>query len=215
VFLRQPTKTLGTPPFFSKAAFTMSFSHKISPKMKAIYTAAHFFALLVMVGASPIQEPITSPKQLESIGAKIEVDEYEDGRISIQVNWKPHGEINNTFPPRLDLIVISDDPADQPIGSKWRLHVRFSQVVHGVLTADFTLAPSELGKAQLWFRESQQVNYCFDLKDQVRGFPGAELDPFTDKKRGEQAGTGQPATRSQSESEGGDKPQPEAEERSR
>jgi WD40 repeat protein len=30
VFLRQPTKTLGTPPFFSKAAFAMSFSHKIS-----------------------------------------------------------------------------------------------------------------------------------------------------------------------------------------
>jgi hypothetical protein len=35
------------------------------------------------------------------------------------------------------------------------------------------------------------------------------------EKEGEQAGTGQPATRSESDSEGGDKPQPEAEGRSR
>jgi hypothetical protein len=35
------------------------------------------------------------------------------------------------------------------------------------------------------------------------------------KTKGEQAGTGQPATRSESKSEGGDKPQPEAEGRSR
>ena len=35
------------------------------------------------------------------------------------------------------------------------------------------------------------------------------------KKKAEQAGTGQPATRPESKSEGGDKPQPEAERRSR
>jgi hypothetical protein len=34
-------------------------------------------------------------------------------------------------------------------------------------------------------------------------------------QEGEQAGTGQPATRPESKSEGGDKPQPESEERSR
>jgi hypothetical protein len=36
-----------------------------------------------------------------------------------------------------------------------------------------------------------------------------------DKQKGEQAGSGQPATRPESKSEGGDKPQPEAEGRSR
>jgi len=39
--------------------------------------------------------------------------------------------------------------------------------------------------------------------------------PLFPKKTAEQAGTGQPATRPESKSEGGDKPQPEAEGRSR
>ena len=50
--------------------------------------------------------------------------------------------------------------------------------------------------------------------------PQAELDRFHEKypgakPKGEQGGTGQPATRPESKSEGGDKPQPEAEGRSR
>lgn len=184
--------------------------------MKTLITAALVFALQGMVGASPIQEPITSTKQLESIGAKIEVKEYEDGSgISLQVKWKPHRKADDTFPPCLDLIIISDDHADPTLGDKRRLHVRFSQVVDGVLTADFTVASSELGKAQLWFRESQQVEYCLNLEDQVKGFPAEDLDPFTDKQRGEQAGAEQSAIRPESKSEGSDKPQPEAEERSR
>ena len=40
-------------------------------------------------------------------------------------------------------------------------------------------------------------------------------NPAAVKKEGEQAGAGQPATRSESDSEGGDKPQPESEGRSR
>ena len=60
-----------------------------------------------------------------------------------------------------------------------------------------------------------------DFKDVFQGFPCKALEAyrFADqelpKTGGEQAGTGQPATRSESTSEGGDKPQPEAERRSR
>jgi hypothetical protein len=42
-----------------------------------------------------------------------------------------------------------------------------------------------------------------------------DMTAFAEKTQAEQAGTGQPATRSQSKSEGSDKPQPEAEGRSR
>jgi len=47
------------------------------------------------------------------------------------------------------------------------------------------------------------------------GARGSGVQVYKDSTKGEQAGTGQPATRSQSESEGSDKPQPEPEGRSR
>ena len=43
----------------------------------------------------------------------------------------------------------------------------------------------------------------------------AKVQADIQKQQSEQAGAGQPATRPESKSEGGDKPQPEAEERSR
>ena len=42
-----------------------------------------------------------------------------------------------------------------------------------------------------------------------------DMTSFAENAKAEQAGAGQPATRSESDSEGGDKPQPESEERSR
>jgi hypothetical protein len=60
-----------------------------------------------------------------------------------------------------------------------------------------------------------------DFKDMFQGFPCKALEAyrFADqeipKANGEQAGTGQPATRPESKSEGSDKPQPESKGRSR
>ena len=47
------------------------------------------------------------------------------------------------------------------------------------------------------------------------GARGSGVQVYKDTTKGEQAGTGQPATRSESKPEGDDKPQPEAEGRSR
>lgn len=67
---------------------------------------------------------------------------------------------------------------------------------------------------------SKAVEY---LERTIKGFTEAKLDATImedaltqlKKQKAEQAGTGHPATRSQSKSEGSDKSQPEAEERSR
>lgn len=59
------------------------------------------------------------------------------------------------------------------------------------------------------------LRYLFDsAKVDLQVLPGA-LEFIAPKQKAEQAGAGQPATRSQSKSEGGDKPQPDAEGRSR
>jgi hypothetical protein len=56
-----------------------------------------------------------------------------------------------------------------------------------------------------------------DFKDLFQGFPCKALEPYRfedqelPKTNGEQAGTGQPATASESKSEGGDKPKPVSE----
>ena len=54
-----------------------------------------------------------------------------------------------------------------------------------------------------------QTDPEFGIK-RLDGYPGPAIN-----QEAEQAGTGQPATRPESKSEGNDKPQPEAEERSR
>jgi hypothetical protein len=76
------------------------------------------------------------------------------------------------------------------------------------LGADFRSAPRimmAIESGMFWFD-------CEDAKEQDRILKA--LEPLTNPS-GEQAGTGQPATRSQSKSEGSDKPQPESEGRSR
>jgi hypothetical protein len=54
-----------------------------------------------------------------------------------------------------------------------------------------------------------------DFDPNLDAFDDFDDNEFDEEDQGEQAGTGQPATRSQSKSEGSDKPQPEAERRSR
>jgi hypothetical protein len=70
-----------------------------------------------------------------------------------------------------------------------------------------------LANPKINVRHTVEVPF-FELGNPLDQMTG-ELDPAPKTTKAEQAGTGQPATRSQSESEGGDKPQPEAEGRSR
>jgi hypothetical protein len=73
------------------------------------------------------------------------------------------------------------------------------------------------------FRYVEYSKAIEHLEHTIKGFKEAKLDATImeralaqlKKQKAEQAGTGQPATRSQSRSEGSDKPQPEAEGRSR
>ena len=58
--------------------------------------------------------------------------------------------------------------------------------------------------------EDQRIEVWINLQ-RIEAITKHNLNP----KKAEQAGAGQPATRPESKSEGGDKPQPEAEERSR
>lgn len=74
------------------------------------------------------------------------------------------------FRPRLDLILYAKDAGEQATRSTRRLQVRSSEMIVGKLHADFTDEPSELESAQLWFRKSQQVRYCLDLNELIKGF---------------------------------------------
>lgn len=155
--------------------------------MRALLLAALCFALSVIAHGSPIQEPITSLDHLTNVGVRIETHEFEDGSgISFRVSWKLPVTNDEVNPPRMDLILTTKDGADKPIHRTTRLQVRFTQIVDGILFADFTVSPSDLTDSQLWFRESQQANYYLNLNELKIGFPDLNLDPSAEDKNGEQ-----------------------------
>jgi hypothetical protein len=161
---------------------------------------AHYHTILVLASlvsvtwASPIQETIDSPNDLQKIGAKVSVVPSGQGgkatSYTFNIRWK--AKVNgDPFGPRLDLLVGDDGKSPEP-----RLQVRYSQNAKGVFKADFTVSRIELGAARIAFRESQQTHYFLDLKFLVDGFPERDLrDPFHEDTKAEHAGADQPATK--------------------
>jgi hypothetical protein len=96
-------------------------------------------------------------------------------------------------------LLASDDQDCPKIGKRARATDFMGQTL--------TFSTSD-GKVDVHIEDAEP----YSLK--IREF-AAELSNLYDKPKAEQGGTGQPATRSQSKSEGSDKPQPEAEGRSR
>jgi hypothetical protein len=94
----------------------------------------------------------------------------------------------------------------------WRLQI-FIIVSGDVVAANFTEGHIEV--IGIFVRNTAKKQW--ELSTEVGGrFKVHVYDEQTGKpKEGEQAGTGQPATRPESKSEGSDKPQPESEGRSR
>ena len=74
-----------------------------------------------------------------------------------------------------------------------------------------SLRPIRDTEVEWYISDEQRYPLKFQKLDQVV----AEIQALVKKQQSEQAGAGQPATRPESDSEGSDKPQPEAEGRSR
>lgn len=147
--------------------------------MRVILLAAVSLSISVRAAGSPIQESVISLDHLKRIGATIRTKEYEDGSgISVQVEWEPAANLDDAFPPRLDLIFYKGGRDGQTALAARRLQVRFSDRIDGKLHADFTVSPSEMAHAELWFRESQKVHYCLALNELIDGFPKLDADFF-------------------------------------
>jgi hypothetical protein len=117
-------------------------------------------------------------------------------------------------------------PGPEVLGDPSRDYLRFfgeEQFPHA-LPWDFTRDRSEIQT------QATTVSFCPKCEEEFgtafeafRQLPEAEKDAheeamlrrLVEKEKAEQGGSGQPATRSKAEPEGGDKPQPEAEGRSR
>ncbi len=105
-----------------------------------------------------------------------------------------------------DLRCVSRDRKTEADFLYFRSSGSFSKVDPNKIVLASPFAPAS-GEQRLVVTISGATSYVNE-SEFLRAMSTEEFD-------GEQAGTGQPATRSQSKSEGGDKPQPEAEGRSR
>jgi hypothetical protein len=119
------------------------------------------------------------------------------------------------------------DLADSDGKAAWRMWYIFrgtrSEGLHGVILEDRKLieggktgdTKSVNGKEYVWCGTWDSRKHLYSLSGWLPKSDDRVRRWLANTKKTEPAGTGQPATRIESESEGGDKPQPEAEDRSR